>query len=520
MALQRVLTLNDLPFTQSAQEGNPSGTIPSSAASGSIGNMQYAAATAGAAGNSISITHQLAEFAIPTEPVTPTFSGTVRTVTSEATFNSALEAAADGDILEIPANTTVTFTGQKTINKSICLRGQNRSTSRITSSFNVPANQALIMISGTKLGGAQNNNVYVHTLTITSSNNVQDHAVLSASTLSTAFNNGSSGIRFENLTLFTTEICISVAANAWVIKGCEFNYTPAGGAADTARHVYVGNIGVMGWVENCVFNCTTEATPRTIGMLLTTFDYEFAPATKSGGFSGDLVLKGNSQGTGNLRQWFVMESFKANGLNSAPMVQNGFSLWAVNNSHNNTSGGSFNLYEGSGTKAPLNFFNTMYFAGNNCGESTSTDKGIIAVDGLGSLRSAGAPTHFYVPVSSVNTGTAITTALSGTYVQGCTNTVGGNTVSPVQGNLLAINSTFYNSPSPASRLSVEAAAGTFAVNVVGNAVTVSVAPSTPATSLASSLNANGSFSALVAATAANASNASTTGSVTLSGGAG
>jgi hypothetical protein len=345
-----------------------------------------------------------------------------------------------------------------------------------------------------------------------------------------------------------------------------------------------------------------------------------------------LVLKGNSQGTGNLRQWFVLESFKANGLNSAPMAQNGFSLWAVNNSHNNTSGGSFNLYEGSGTKAPLNFFNTMYFAGNNCGESTGTDKGLIAVDGLGSLRSAGAPTNFYVPMSSVNSGSALTAGLTRTatalasnptgpgglltttgsvtftfstnsiaatppnaliqssgapgmavlttntptqatvsfgagatanaiaaafsgslagisctvigngaltlqsgssgspagtptpvsagYVQGCTATVGGSSVSLAQGSLLAVNNSFYNSPSPASRLSVEAAVGTFAVNVVGNAVTVSVAPSTPATSLASSLNANGSFSALVAATAANASNASTTGSVTLSGGAG
>lgn len=624
------LSFADLPFMQGTQQGNPYGIVPSSYAFGSISNMLYTAVMAGAAGNSINVTHQPAEFDIPTEPVTPTFSGTVHTVTSEATFNSALTAAADGDILEIPANTTVTFTGQKTIRKSICLRGQNRTTSKITSSFNVPANQALIQIAGTKVDGAQNNNVYVHTLTITSSNNSQDHAVLSASTVSTAFNNGSSGIRFENLTLFTTEICISVAANAWAIKGCEFNYTPAGGAADTARHIYVGNIGVMGWVENCVFNCTTEATPRTIGVLLFTPDYEFAPATKSGGFSGDLVLKGNSQGTGNLRQWFVMESFKANGLNSAPMAQDGFSLWAVNNSHNNTSGGSFIFYAGAGV-SPLSFFDTLYFAGNNCGESTGTDKGLIAVDGLGTLRSAGAPEHLYVAASSVNTGTSLTagltrtasvlasnptgpgsllttsgsttfnfatnsvvdtpptvtiqfggspgtallttntptqatvtfgsgataaviaaafsgslagvsctasngatplqsgssgspagtpTALSAGYVQGCTDTVGGSVVSPSQGNLLAVNNVYFNSPSPASRLSVEAAAGTFAVNVVGNAVTVSVAPSTPATSLASSLNANGTFAALVSATASDGNNASTSGSVTLSGGAG
>jgi len=393
---------------------------------------------------------------LPTEPATPTFAGTVHTVTDEAEFDLALANAVDGDIVEVPADTTITLTGQKTINKSICLRGQDKDTSRITSSFNVLANQALIRIAGTKADNVtQNNDVYIHTLTIESTSNVNDHAVIGVTTVSPLFNNGSSGIRLEDLKLFTTEFCVWIGANEWVVKNCEFNYTPPTGAADTARHVYIYNSGTMGWLEGCVFNCTTEVPARTIGVLLTSVDYEFAPVVKTSGFSGDLVMKGNSQGSGNLRQWLVMDSFRTNGVKTDPMQENALSFWVINNSHNESAAGSFNLFSGAGV-SPLNFFNIMYFAGNNCAaRSAGTQKGLIAVDGSGTIRSAGKPLNFYVPLSSVNTGTAMTTALEGAYVKGCTDTIDGTVVSPEQGNLLAINSTIYNSPSPADLVELE-----------------------------------------------------------------
>jgi hypothetical protein len=178
-------------------------------------------------------------------------------------------------------------------------------------------------------------------------------------------------------------------------------------------------------------------------MLLTASDYDFTPgATKSGGYSGDFVVKGCSQLSGNLRQWLVVEVFKANGLNSAPMAEHDFSMWLSNNTHGITSGGSHNLYEGSGTKAPLNFFDVIYTSGNSAEESTSTDKGFIAVDGLGALRSAGAPNHLYV--AAANSGTAFTAPLGGAYVQGSTTT-----------GLVAVNSTYFNSPGPNSLVAVE-----------------------------------------------------------------
>ena len=382
---------------------------------------------------------------LPSEPASPTFNGTGYVVTTEAQFDSALAAAIDGDVIMVPQNCTITLTSSKTINKSIKIYGKDQSTSVFLASFAVAANSGLFIVSGKKADGVtQNNNVLFSNLSITSSSNANDHACIVASTLSTEFPNGSTGIRFENLTLNHTEFGITVAADSWVVKGCTFNYIPVSGASDTHRHLGIYNISTMGWVEDCSFPATTEATPRTIAMLLTASDYDFTPgATKSGGYSGDFVVKGCSQLSGNLRQWLVMEVFKANGLNSASMAEHGFNFWAINNTHGNTSGGSFNFYEGSGTKAPLNFFGTMYTSGNSIGSTTGTAKGMLAVDGLGSARSAGAPSAFYV--DTANSGAVFSQALSGAYVQGSTTD-----------NLLAINSTYFNSPNANAKVTVTA----------------------------------------------------------------
>lgn len=386
---------------------------------------------------------------LPSEPASPVFEGTQYTVATEAEFDSALTSAVDGDLIFVPANTTVTLTSSKTINKSIKIHGQG-SSSVFSTSFAVPANSGLFIVSGKKADNqTQNNNVMFANLAITSSSNANDHACIVANTLSTAFPNGSTGLRFENLTLNHTEFGITVAADSWVIKGCTFNYIPVTGAADTLRHLGIYNISSMGWVENCSFPATTEATPKTIAMLLTAADYDFTPgATRSGGYAGDFVVKNCSQLSGNLRQWLVMEVFKANGLNSAPMAEHGFNFWAIDNTHGVTSGGSFILADGTfgavaGTKAPLDFFNIIYTSNNSCGESTGTDKGMIAVDGGGNLRSAGAPTALYVNVA--NSGSVFTAPLSGTYVQGST-----------VDNLLAIRSDVFSSPNSNALVTVEA----------------------------------------------------------------
>ena len=379
---------------------------------------------------------------LPTEPPTTfLYTGTTYTVTDEGGLNNALGVAIDGDSIFIPANTTITLTSSKTISRSIQLYGVD-SSSVLTASFAVSANSGLLIVAGKKSDNSQNNNVAIRKLAITSSSNTNDHACIVANTLSAEFPNGSTGLRFEDLTLNHTEFGITVAADSWKIKNCTFNYIPVTGASDTSRHLGIYNIGTMGWVEDCSFPATTEATPRTIAMLLSAANYVFTPgAEQSGGYSGDFVVKNCSQLSGNLRQWMVMEAFKANGLNSAPMAEHGFSMWLINNEHGNTSGGSHIFYEGT-NRAPLNFFDVIYTSGNVIGESTSTDKGMLAIDGLGSARSAGAPTALYVDVA--NSGSAFTAGLGGTYVQG----------SDVD-NLLAINSTYFNSPSPSALVTVE-----------------------------------------------------------------
>lgn len=388
---------------------------------------------------------------LPTEPPTTfLYTGTTYTVTDEGGLNNALGVAIDGDSIFIPANTTITLTSSKTISRSIQLYGVD-SSSVLTASFAVSANSGLLIVAGKKSDNSQNNNVAIRKLAITSSSNTNDHACIVANTLSAEFPNGSTGLRFESLTLNHTEFGITVAADSWKIKNCTFNYIPVTGASDTSRHLGIYNIGTMGWVEDCSFPATTEATPRTIAMLLSAANYVFTPgAEQSGGYSGDFVVKNCSQTSGNLRQWMVMEVFKANGLNSAPMAEHGFSMWLINNEHGNTSGGSHILYDASG-KAPLDFFDVIYTSSNQIGATTGGAKGMFALDGIVSVqpRSGGAPNHLYTSTGIVNgEGTAnvggeFMQPMRAGYVNGAR-----DSQDPANGvNTIGVNTAVFSSPS-------------------------------------------------------------------------
>jgi hypothetical protein len=368
----------------------------------------------------------------PIEPSMHIFTGTIHSVIDQDSLNDALSNSTDGDIIEIPSNTTITITSNKIINKSLEIRGQDKDTSIITASYAPNANTGLFIISGTKANASQNNNVYIHDLTIISNSNTTDHSLIACNTLSTTFNNGSTGMRFENLNLNHTEFAITIASESWVIKNCTFSYNPSSGAADTSRHIGIYNISTIGWIEGCVFNCTTETIPRIICIALLSSNYDFTPgANKSGGYSGDLVIKNCSQGIGNLRQWLVQEVFKANGLNISPMAENNFSIWAENNTHNNYSASSFALFSGSGI-SPLNFFDTLYFVNNNIGAGLGTKKGLLAVDGVGTKRNAGSPTNLLTSGNTIND-----TAFGGAYQDGSTIPF-----------LIGVNTSIYDLPSP------------------------------------------------------------------------
>lgn len=370
--------------------------------------------------------------AFPTEPITPTFSGTVYSVSNEAQFDAALVSAVDGDIIQVPAATTITFTTIKTVNKSLEIRGVNSLTSVITASFAIAANFSLINISGVKADNiTPNNNVYIHDLTITITNNTNDSGCIGAGTVSLNNTTGSTGLRFQNLILTTTEFCITVSAAEWVIKNCTMSYTPPSGAADTARHIIAYNIGTKGWIEGCTFNATTEyPTPRTIDILFGSVSY----GSNSTGFAGDLVIKNNVQSVGNLRQFYIQEVFRSNGPTANPMPTNAFSIWAEGNRFGPYSASAFVFYEGAGTLSPLNFFNTLYFVGNNSGQGFGTQKGLLSIDGLGAVRSPGAPARFIVSNNVI--GDIFPSSFNGTYQSGSTIP-----------NFLGINSTYFTVPS-------------------------------------------------------------------------
>lgn len=311
----------------------------------------------------------------PTMPAAPTFSGAVLTVGGggmHATVSAAVAAAAPGDIIEVLAGNTIVEGATVTINKSLEIRGQNRSTSVIQSTVPV---YTLQVSPGT-------NGVYIHDLTIQNlkPTDTSVEAAIQAQTVNTANPNGSTGLYFKSLNIVHPEFGIVVGGNGWVIDDCQFDYTPAPGAGDTHRHI--GDYQTVGncFINACTFVCTPEATPRTIPILLTNIQYDFiTPATT--GHTGNIVVSNNVQGGGNMRQFFVQEWFKQPGLNAAPITLGAFSLWSFNNTHGTTSGGSHIFNEGSTLVSPMSFFNIVYLSNDTCGADGG--KGLLAIDGSG-----------------------------------------------------------------------------------------------------------------------------------------
>lgn len=156
---------------------------------------------------------------------------------------------------------------------------------------------------------------------------------------------------------------------------------------------------------------------------------------------------------------------------------------------------------------PLSFFDKLYFKNNQLGSrvgaSAATPKGGVFFTGSSTTKILGTPaTAFYAADNTIAAAT-----LPATYADATTVSLLG-----------VVEKSVFNVPSPL--ITPTTPVGSISVGVAGNNVTVGVPTSTSASLLASTINADGAFSALVAATAANGSNASTTGSVTLSGGLG
>ena len=345
---------------------------------------------------------------VPSLPSQPTFTGTIRAVPGTyATLAAAVTAASPGDIIEIAAGTTTNETVAITISKSLEIRGANRTTSVVATTTLT----TLITIS------AGTNNVWIHDLSISNTATGGVATTIGAQTVNATYPNGSTGLRFENLNITQRETGIAIGGDSWIINNCYFTYSPIAGEANTSRHIIDYQTYGTCFVSSNTFDCTLEATPRIIFLYLSAVPY----ASSSTGHTGNLVVSGNTQLVGNLRQFLLQDVVKQPGLNTDPVTAHAFNMYLLNNNFGVSSGGNFILYESASAIAPLDFLGTLYISNNTIGGAAS---GLLKIDGIGTSRSFGTPTNLWVPSTNNITGT-----VTGTYVNGSTvdNLIGINT---------------------------------------------------------------------------------------------
>lgn len=333
------------------------------------------------------------------------YTGTLWSVSNETQLNTAISSCADGDIIEITTN--ITLTTIKTINKSIEFRGRSGINPILSSSID-PGGSGLINISGLKSDNTQNNNVYMHSFQIKLLTNVADGACISAATCNSFFNNGSTGLVFNDIDVSTTEFGIVVASNNFSITNCTFEWTPSVPSPDEHRFVGVYNVYTEGYVQNCTFNSINTS----VCILLSSSQYVTTPPVRVTGHKGILYIKNCIAST--VRLFFNMETFVANGLVNPVMPLHDFSLWIEGNTYGNYNAASMSLFAAANLN-PLSFFDSITLLNNTAGTRISgTRKGLFSLDGSSSSpRNTGLPNHL-VAQGNVS-GDVGAGGLSGTY---------------------------------------------------------------------------------------------------------
>ena len=506
MPLTRVLTLLDLPFLTDAQEGNPSGSTPPVKATGSIGNMQYEAATAGAAGNLITIMHQLAQFYVPSRPLPPT-GGTMHTVGAGGDFATLSAAIADpsvasGDKLKL-IGASITEAALVTVDKTLEIY------SEVNTVLQRDSTNAVLKITA--------GSVYIHDFTITNNQQANLDAggqscCINADTMNRNAYSGVSGVYIENMTFNHPKVGVFMSGDGWVINNCTFNVNAASQTAGTTlRPIFLYGTVNECFIENNTINTSLDSS-RTIGIFFDSRNDGIAPAYASG-YQGAVVVQNNTivknGANGAPRSYMDLTGFYRQ---SGPASTNGnlgeFSLYIVGNNFGTDYASSPCVFFGRTGVLPFSFFNILLVQNNTFGKrTTGAEKGVLFFTSASALASRSMGTFADNVYASNNTITAATLASPNISIMDVAPTL-----------LMVRDNTYYDAPSPL--ITPAAPVGAFQVTVIDNFVTIKVPPSTPATSLEASLDADATFSNLVSATAADGNNASTTGITTLSGGVG
>jgi hypothetical protein len=212
----------------------------------------------------------------PVEKGVPVYTGANYPVTDEATFDSALSACSNGDIIQI--NNPVTFTNTKTINKEIKITASSISNiitySTATSIFNITAN-----------------NVLINFCQFVNANTGSSATIL-------AFNNTLADNNFVNDCLFNTnEFAITTNNKSIQITQNVFQFT---GAQDSQRYImFTGCTGVSFVNRNqFIGNALTSPSTQCIN---------FNNGVAANFLNGSLVVVDNNGGINPVQRLFMCD---------------------------------------------------------------------------------------------------------------------------------------------------------------------------------------------------------------------
>jgi hypothetical protein len=260
---------------------------------------------------------------------------TVGTGGDYSTVSAAISAAANGDVIRLLAGNTFTITSTINVNKALVIEGEDQGSCMINPTNSV-ASTISVSVSGVTLRNFTVNNS-------------------STSSVATAVAVGPnlSGVVIDGLKINTGEFGVSVRSSAFEITRCSFVSTQN----DSHRFIVVydnqGDSLISG-------NTWSELPSTTSGRFLLL-------SSLGGTFQGSLTVSNNSQGTGPLQQFLIMEAFPAGSH---------FSLIVDGNSYAPTSGGV--IFYSTATK-PLDIFSLIQVSNNM--DSGTHGAGIIKIDG-------------------------------------------------------------------------------------------------------------------------------------------
>jgi len=321
------------------------GTVGQVMTTDGTGNLSWTTATSEAPANLLAVNSCVGGEAVPPTG-NPNDVVTVGTGGSFATLAAALadSSVTTGTILRMLSNETISATVSVTKSVVIDLNGFtiDSTTANPVSMINVAANN--VVIKGGTLTHLKTTNTSVETVVaLTGTNN---HLV--------------------NCVINIQEIGI-VARGGYNISGCTFNYVGAS-LTNSHRYIIVYSTTAESRINNNVYNCSAQqgATRYT--------NFIYMTSTTGSVFTAALYVTNNTQGTGDLRQFYLQDALFT--------AAQGASLIFDNNTFNDLNGGIGLVNSAS----PLNAFTKIVVTNNTQGNSAATNfKGLFYVDGSGTL---------------------------------------------------------------------------------------------------------------------------------------